>query len=82
MIYYQSEESVQQRQIDLLIQLLKMALHHDIALSFPCLPHFLQVIDTCTANRCNIDHKQNSAVTTDLGTICKPAEVVVQCQQA
>ena len=47
MIHNQPQQSVQESQINLLIQLLEMTLHHDIALSLPSVPHLLQIVDAC-----------------------------------
>ena len=43
----QSQQSVEQSQIDLLIELLEPGLHHHVALALTRLPHFVQVVDSC-----------------------------------
>ena len=42
------EQSVEQSQVNLLIELLKLALHHDIALSISSLPDILEIVNALT----------------------------------
>ena len=40
------QETVEKRQVDLLVQLLKARLHHDVALALRRVPHVVQVVDS------------------------------------
>lgn len=44
-VHNESQQPVKQRQVNLLIHLLKPRLQHDVALALTRLPHILQVID-------------------------------------
>lgn len=43
----EAKKTIEQRQVDLLVHLLKTRLHHNIALSLRRVPNVLQVIDAC-----------------------------------
>ncbi len=47
----ETKQSVEKRQIDLLVHLLKVRLQHDVTLPFTGVPHVLQVVDTCNDER-------------------------------
>jgi len=43
----QSKETVEKRQVDLLVEFLEARLHHHVALSLRSVPHVMQVVDSC-----------------------------------
>ena len=47
-VHDQPEKSVEKGEINLLVEFLKLALHHDGALAVPGLPDVLQVVDALT----------------------------------
>ena len=44
-VHNESQQPVEQSQVDLFIHLVKVGLHHYVALSLRSLPHILQVVD-------------------------------------
>ena len=61
----ESEQSVEQSKIYLLIELLKMALHHHITLPLSYLPYLLKIVDTYT-------HTQSHSHSGTLITVHRP----------
>lgn len=48
MVHDETQESVEERKIDLLVNLRKLGLHQDVALSLARFPHFVQIVDSLT----------------------------------
>ena len=44
-VHYESEQSVEEGEVNLLIELVKPGLHHYVTLSLTHVPHILQVVD-------------------------------------
>lgn len=93
----QPQKSIQQSQINLLVHLLVVWFHHNIALSFRCLPDILQVVDSWKQKQMQFEYyafswgkkeKKYSCLQTasrdfsNLGTIYMSAMVEVLCQLA
>lgn len=84
-VYNKSEESVEQSQVNLLIDLVKLRLHHDVALTISGLPHVLQVVDACRQRGVWSDRRTetcDSSLLPHLGTTCRRGEEEAQCPQA